>query len=134
MPGAARKNDTGSGHGCFPPSNVISASPDVEFDGIPAARAGDSLAAHGCSTCPPHGRSIASGSPTVFINGQPAARIGDPVDCGGSIIIGSGSVILDEQSPSAILGMGGGVYATSPCVRQCMKAASRKAQAFVGGS
>lgn len=133
MPAAARKNDVGSGHGCFPPSSVTSASPDVEIDGIPAARMGDSLAAHGCAKCPPHGRSISSGSPTVFINGQPAARVGDSIDCGGSMIAGSGTVILDEQAPFG-LPLGVTVYASSPCVRQCMKAASRKAQAFVGGT
>lgn len=133
MPAAARKNDVGSGHGCFPPSNVTSASPDVDIDGIPAARLGDRLAPHGCATCPPHGRAISGGSPTVFINGRPAARIGDAIDCGGSIVIGSGTVILDEQSPPS-LSFGASVYAASPCVRQCMKAASRKAQAFVGGT
>lgn len=96
MPAIARKGDTASGHGCFPPSDIISASPDVEIDGIPAARVGDAVAAHGCGDCPPHERSIADGSPTVFINGLAAARVGDAIDCRGSISIGSGTVSLDD--------------------------------------
>ena len=96
MPAIVRKGDTASGHGCFPPSDIISASPDVEIDGIPATRVSDAVAAHGCTDCPPHGRAIAAGSSTVFINGLPAARVGDAIDCGGSIIIGSGTVSLDD--------------------------------------
>ena len=96
VPAIARKGDEGSGHGCFPPTPITSASPDVEIDGIPAARAGDSLEAHGCSDCPPHDRAIAAGSPTVFINGKPAARVGDAIDCGGRVSAGSGTVSLDD--------------------------------------
>ena len=96
MPGQARKGDIASGHGCFPPTPVTGASPDVFIDGIAAARVGDAVAAHGCDTCPPHGRTIAGGSPTVLINGRPAARIGDGIDCGGALSAGSGTVVLDE--------------------------------------
>ena len=96
MPAGSRKGDTGSGHGCFPPSSITSASPDVEFDGIPVARVGDALAPHSCAKCPPHGRAIAAGSPTVFVNGKPVARVGDAVDCGGVISSGSSSVFIDE--------------------------------------
>lgn len=96
MPAIARKGDTASGHGCFPSSDITSASPDVEVDGIPVARVGDTLAEHGCASCPPHGRVVAAGSPTVFINGLPAARVGDAIDCGGTISVGSGTVVLDE--------------------------------------
>ena len=133
MPAAARKGDTDTGHDGFPPTPITSASPDVEIDGIPAARMGDALAPHDKPKSPPHGRAIAGGSSTVFINGQPAARVGDAVDCGGSIVVGSGTVVIDENTP---ISFGGAqtVYAATPCVRQCMKQAGRKGQAFVGGS
>ena len=94
MPKAARIGDIGSGHGCFPPTPVTAGSGNVKINGIPAARLGDPLAAHGCGKCPPHGRSISGGSGTVFINGKPAARIGDGIDCGGSVAAGSGDVII----------------------------------------
>ncbi|SER20979.1 Zn-binding Pro-Ala-Ala-Arg (PAAR) domain-containing protein, incolved in TypeVI secretion [Amphritea atlantica] len=94
MPKAARLGDIGSGHGCFPPTPIVSGSGDVIIDGIPAARVGDPLAPHGCSKCPPHGRAIAAGSSSVMINGRPAARVGDSISCGGSVAAGSGSVSI----------------------------------------
>ena len=129
MPQASRLGDIGSGHGCFPPTPAISASPDVYHDGIPSLRKGDAVAPHGCGNCPPHGRSVSAGSPTVYINGRPAARVGDAIDCGGSMSAGSGTVFMDEL-PDPVLG-GAAVFSASPCVRDCMKDASRKGQAFV---
>ncbi|MGR6771241.1 type VI secretion system PAAR protein [Pectobacterium brasiliense] len=100
MPGAARLNDIGSGHDCFPETPIIEGSPDVIINGQPAARQGDTVLLHGCP-CPnaPHGvhsRKIAEGSSTVIINGKPAARIGDGINCGGVIISGSGNVIIGD--------------------------------------
>ncbi|MBA0169498.1 PAAR domain-containing protein, partial [Pectobacterium sp. CFBP8739] len=100
MPGAARLNDSGSGHGCFPETPITEGSPDVIINGQPAARQGDTVQLHGC-LCPnaPHGvhsRKIAEGSSTVIINGKPAARIGDGIHCGGVIISGSGNVIIGD--------------------------------------
>ncbi|MCV9878967.1 S-type pyocin domain-containing protein [Brenneria izbisi] len=100
MPGAARLNDIGSGHDCFPETPIIEGSPDVSINGQPAARKGDTVQFHGCP-CPdkPHGmhsRVIAEGSSTVSINGKPAARIGDGISCGGVIISGSGNVIIGD--------------------------------------
>ncbi|NQZ32451.1 MAG: PAAR domain-containing protein [Oceanospirillaceae bacterium] len=92
MPSAARASDSGSGHGCFPPTSITSGSGDVIIDGLPAARTGDGLSPHGCKDCPPHGRGIAGGSSTVFINNRPAARVGDGISCGGSVSSGSGTV------------------------------------------
>ncbi len=98
MPSASRKGDTGSAHGCFPPSNAIEGSPDVSINGQPALRVGDALAAHGCKDCPPHGRAVAAGSASVSINGKPAARIGDSIDCGGAMAAGSGNVFIGDLS------------------------------------
>ncbi|MBN3181935.1 S-type pyocin domain-containing protein [Pectobacterium brasiliense] len=100
MPGAARLNDIGSGHDCFPETPIIEGSSDVIINGQPAARQGDAVLLHGCP-CPnaPHGvhsRKIAEGSSTVIINGKNAARIGDGINCGGVIISGSGNVIIGD--------------------------------------
>ncbi|MCL6327350.1 type VI secretion system PAAR protein [Pectobacterium polaris] len=100
MLGAARLNDIGSGHDCFPETPITEGSPDVIINGQPAARKGDTVQIHGCP-CPnaPHGvhsRKIAEGSSTVIINGKPAARIGDAINCGGVIISGSGNVIIGD--------------------------------------
>lgn len=100
MPGAARLNDIGSGHDCFPETPITEGSPDVIINGQPAARQGDTVLLHGCP-CPntPHGahsRKIAEGASTVIINGKPAARIGDGINCGGVIISGSGNVIIGD--------------------------------------
>ncbi|KHT17931.1 S-type pyocin domain-containing protein [Pectobacterium brasiliense] len=100
MPGAARLNDIGSGHDCFPETPITEGSPDVIINGQPAARKGDTVLLHGCP-CPnaPHGvhpRKIAEGSSTVIINGKNAARIGDGINCGGVIVSGSGNVIIGD--------------------------------------
>ena len=108
MPGAARLNDIGSGHACFPATPVVEGSQDVIINGQPAARQGDAVQLHGCP-CPnvPHGlhpRQIAAGSSTVIINGKQAARIGDEINCGGNIVSGSSNVIIGNtpyQSPVA---------------------------------
>lgn len=98
MPGAARLNDIGSGHACFPATPVVEGSQDVIINGQPAARQGDAVQLHGCP-CPnmPHGlhpRQVAAGSSNVIINGKQAARIGDDINCGGNIVTGSSDVII----------------------------------------
>ncbi len=94
MPAAGRKGDTGSGHDGFPPTPATSGSGDVNTNGKPALRTGDSFAAHAKPKHPPHGRSLAAGSSSVFINGKPAGRVGDAIDCGGSVSAGSGNVFI----------------------------------------
>lgn len=97
---AAKVGDIGTDHDGFHPTAIISGSPDVFIDGIPAARVGDPLAPHDKPNNPPHPRSIASGSSTVLVNGKPLAITGGAVDCGG-VIIGSGTVIVGDQAPAA---------------------------------
>lgn len=106
MPQAARLNDMGSPHGCFPPTNIIAASANVFINNKPAARLGDALAPHGCGKCSAHPRMIAKGSASVFINGIPAARLGDKISCGGAIISASGDVLIGDAGAS--LSSGGG--------------------------
>lgn len=95
MPPLSRKGDIASGHGCFPPTPAISASPSVYVDGIPALRKGDAVALHGCGVCPPHPRTVSGGSGNVYINGKPAARKGDAIGCGGSMSGASGTVFVN---------------------------------------
>lgn len=96
MPAVSRKGDIASGHGCFPPTPAIGASPDVYADGINALRKGDPVVPHGCGQCPPHGRSVSAGSGTVFVNGKAFARKGDSIGCGGSMSGASGTVYADD--------------------------------------
>src|SRR4030042_3575077 len=58
---------------CIPITGVvISGSPDILINGLPAARIGD-LMQGSCG----HFGTIISGSSSVFSNGIPAARLGD---------------------------------------------------------
>ena len=94
MPAATRLGDLDTGHDACGPTALISASGNVIINGKGAGRVGDSYAAHGCVTHPPHSGVIASGSSSVFINGRAAGRIGDPVSCGGSVAQGSSNVFI----------------------------------------
>lgn len=90
---AARKSDPSScpipGHGTNP---IATGSPDVIFDGLPAARQGDTCAC---------GSALSSGlSSTVFINGKNAATINTGGSHGSIVIGGSGTVIIgDTHTP-----------------------------------
>jgi uncharacterized Zn-binding protein involved in type VI secretion len=63
-------------------------SPTVLINGLPAACVGDICV---CTGSPD---SIIKGSATVMIGGKPAARLGDTTAHGGTIIIGSPTVII----------------------------------------
>ncbi|HID08131.1 MAG TPA: hypothetical protein EYP10_13415 [Armatimonadetes bacterium] len=71
------------------------------INGKPALRKTDTIAAHGCAKCPPHGRNLAVGSATVNINGLSAGRIGDGISCGGVIGTGSPDVIIGDTTWAA---------------------------------
>ena len=62
----------------------------------PAARLGDIDTGH--PPAPPTPIITASGN--VFINGIPAARITDAINCGGTIVVGSGNVLIGDTPPS----------------------------------
>ncbi len=89
MPKAALLGDIGTEHGGFPPTPIISASPDVMIDGKPVARLGDALVPHDKPKNPTHPRKIASGATNVLVNGKPIAIDGSAVSCGGEIKAGS---------------------------------------------
>ncbi|QTD30991.1 PAAR domain-containing protein [Pseudomonas fluorescens] len=94
---AARITDPTScpmpGHG---PKAIASGSPDVFFDGLAAARKGDTC------TC---GSALVSGvSATVFINGKNAALIDTTGSHGDVVIGGSGTVIIgDSHTPAPFI-------------------------------
>jgi uncharacterized Zn-binding protein involved in type VI secretion len=97
MPGAARVGDM---HVCpmvtpgTPPVPHVGGpvlppgEPTVLIENMPAARMGDMLVCTG----PPD--SIVKGSATVLIGGVPAARMGDSTAHGGTITLGSLTVII----------------------------------------
>lgn len=70
---------------------ITSGSPNVFFNGKPAARAHlDHV------DCDQHGvgKVLAEGSTSVYINGQPAARVDDRTECDGKISTGSGNIFI----------------------------------------
>lgn len=94
MPNVALLNSIGSGHDCFPPSNVISASGNVIIENRGCARVTDAVQTHCCGpSC--HGRSISAGSKKVTVNNLDCAYLGSPINCGG-IVVGNcaGSVFI----------------------------------------
>lgn len=93
----ARLGDIDTGHDDCPPTDIITASPNVYANNIRVAREGDSLREHGCPAHSVHPRKILKGTSRCYANNIPIARHTDPVDCGGN---------LDERSPN--------VYAKDP--------------------
>ena len=85
-------------HPCIGPAIV--GSPDVNVNGRPALRVGDTGIHMAC--CGPNTWTAQTGSSTVLINGQPAHRVGDhDLHCGGM-----GQMI--SGSPDVMVGDGGG--------------------------
>jgi uncharacterized Zn-binding protein involved in type VI secretion len=83
------------GHGSNP---IVAGSPNVLFDGLPAARMGDPT---GCGSS-----LVGAVIPTVLINGKPATTIGTVGSHGNVVIGGSGTVIIGTS--------GGGAAFTAP--------------------
>lgn len=78
------------GHGTNP---IVAGSPNVLFDGLPAARQSDVSACGSPIAC-----AVAS---TVIINGLPAATLGSVGAHGNVIIGGSGSVLIGDSPVAA---------------------------------
>jgi uncharacterized Zn-binding protein involved in type VI secretion len=97
MPAQAVLGSKSTGHGCFPPTNIVSGcATSVNVNGKPAAVLGAQLTPHSCGREIHAGalRKVVSGSGTVFFNGKPAVRIGDPIADGDSVSQGSGNVFV----------------------------------------
>ncbi|MDW6004548.1 type VI secretion system PAAR protein [Vibrio mangrovi] len=97
---AAKLGDLGTAHDGFPPTPIITGSPDVFIDSMPAARVSDQLTMHSKPMNPPHPRKITEGVSTVLVNGLPIAINGSSINCGG-VVVGTGSVIVGTCSSSS---------------------------------
>lgn len=95
MPSAVRLGDGTTGHDCFPPTTLGSASSNVLINGIGAVKVGDSIIPHCCPGSGCHGGTQASGSGNVMTNGNAQARVGDSISCGDSNAAGSPNVIVN---------------------------------------
>lgn len=102
MPAVTRVGDNNTGHDACPPTALSSGSPNVNINGIPAGRVGDSYTPHGCPAHVPHVGTIAAGASHVFINGKAVGRVGDPVTCGGSVAAGSPNVFIGNGGGSSL--------------------------------
>jgi uncharacterized Zn-binding protein involved in type VI secretion len=95
MPGMSTQGDICSGHGCYPPRQVIAWSGTVFANSKGCHRQYDGLGPHtdGCDDDHPTHIAIGvKGSSQVYINSRQAMRIGDPVGCASAIATGSNNV------------------------------------------
>lgn len=100
MPAVIRLNDMSTGHGCFPPTNLVSTPVSKTFvNGILAGVVSGSCqyTTHVCGIVvhPSSGRTPSSGSSKTFIEGNPAARIGDDIACGDTCGEGSPNSFIE---------------------------------------
>jgi uncharacterized Zn-binding protein involved in type VI secretion len=79
------------GHGSNP---IVAGSPNVLFDGLPAARMGDPT---GCGSS-----LVGAVIPTVLINGKPATTIGTVGSHGNPVVAVSGTVIIGVSGGGAV--------------------------------
>lgn len=94
MQGPTRLGDLNTGHDACPPISLAVASTDVLVNSRGCGRLGDTYHAHACKEHGSHIGSISTASATVLVNGLGLARIGDSVSCGGSVMQGSGDVLV----------------------------------------
>lgn len=100
MPAVVRLGDTSTGHGCFPPTNLVTTAATKSYiNGILVGLQDEAsqFSTHTCgnSTHPQNGRFISSGSTKSFIEGKPVARIGDNISCGDACGQGSHNSFLE---------------------------------------
>lgn len=100
MPAVSRLGDMSTGHGCFPPTNLITTPvAKTYFNGILAGVVDSKckFAAHTCGdvTHNSDARFPSSGASKTYIEGKKAARIGDNIDCGDAISEGSSNSFIE---------------------------------------
>jgi uncharacterized Zn-binding protein involved in type VI secretion len=100
MPAVSRIGDMSTGHGCFPPTALVSTPVNKTFFNGKLASVVDSGCLHAPHTCGvvTHAgatRAPAAGASKTFIEGKPAARIGDNITCGDAIAEGSSNSFIE---------------------------------------
>ena len=73
---------------------IMTGSPDVTIESLPAARMTDTAACGKESSPQP----IIEGSETIFVNGLPMARVGHKLLCGAVVDEGAASVFMDQTT------------------------------------
>jgi len=101
MPALSRLGDTSTGHGCFPPTVLVTTPVTKTFvNGIRPSVVNSSCqhAIHCCGDVCHAGssRSPSSGALKTYIEGLRAARIGDPIACGDTIGQGSPNTFVES--------------------------------------
>lgn len=97
MASVVRLGDESSGHGCFPPTNLVTTPATKTYiNGILIGLVGGQYSTHTCgdNTHPQSTRSIASGSTKTFVEGYSVARLGDPISCGDVCAQGSENTFI----------------------------------------
>ena len=100
MPAAARKTDMSTGHGCFPPTQMVLTPVTKTYFNDLLAGVLDSqcqFETHSCGvvTHPQNERTVSSGAGKTYIEGKNAARIGDAISCGDAIAQGSANSFIE---------------------------------------
>jgi uncharacterized Zn-binding protein involved in type VI secretion len=97
MPRVSSEIDVCRGHDSCAPRPLATASPTVEVEGIPVAREGDTLVAHGCPVHPAHSAAVTRGFATLEVDGRRVAYVGASVGCpSGAMSTGRTTVVVGE--------------------------------------
>ena len=100
MPAITTIGDYSTGHGCFPPTKLLTSPVQKTFfNGKKPAVVHPScqFAAHSCGTQthPQSERYPVEGTGKTYIEGYMLARIGDPIKCGDTIAQGSTNTFME---------------------------------------
>ena len=100
MPAITRIGDKSTGHGCFPPTTMITTPVAKTYINGKFAGVVDSAckwSAHTCGNVTHNSdqRYPSSGASKTYIEGKLAARIGDPIACGDAIGQGSTNTFIE---------------------------------------
>lgn len=100
MPAVARLGDVSTGHGCFPPTNMVTTAATKSYIngvlvGVKDQESQFSTHVCGNTNHQQVTRYISSGSTKSFIEGKAVARIGDDIACGDAIAQGSPNSFLE---------------------------------------
>jgi len=100
MPAVIRLGDTSTGHGCFPPTTLVSTSvTKTFFNGILGGvlTSSTQYATHCCGIVCHSGaeRSPSSSAAKTYIEGNLAVRIGDSITCGDACGQGSPNTFIE---------------------------------------